>query len=186
MNYPQSPQHKLTPSQITSNQLNQRKLNQSKLNQQKLNQQKLNQSKLNQHRLSQSKIAAPKAVRSKSPRQVVQTGFPVVFYLAFCFVGMLIGLGFAGRLSYLVLGLYLVQNLLTYALYVDDKNAAINGQQRIPEYNLHVMSLIGGWPAAALAQQQHRHKTQKQPFKAIYWLTALVHSVVFMVIVIGF
>jgi len=128
MNYPQSPQHKLTPSQITSNQLNQRKLNQSKLNQQKLNQQKLNQSKLNQNRLSQSKIAAPKLVRSQSPRHVVQQqGFPVIFYLAFCFIGLLIGLVAAGRLSYLVLGLYWVQNLLTYALYVDDKNAAING-----------------------------------------------------------
>lgn len=165
MTQPPPPRPKLTPSQITSN--------------------KVNQSKLSQAKLNQNKIAAKKTVRTRSPRDSAQQpGFPLVFYLAFCFVGLLIGLGIAGRLSYLVLGLYLIQNLLTYALYVDDKNAAINQQQRIPEYNLHVMSLIGGWPAAALAQQQHRHKTQKQPFKTIYWLTALIHSLAFAAIVI--
>jgi uncharacterized membrane protein YsdA (DUF1294 family) len=67
-------------------------------------------------------------------------------------------------------------NLLTYALYRYDKNAAIAHHQRVPEQSLHVMSLFGGWPAAAVAQQLYRHKTQKQPFKTIYYVTAAAHS----------
>ena len=35
--------------------------------------------------------------------------------------------------------------------------------------------LLGGWPAAWLAQQVLRHKTIKRSFQAMFWLTVLVN-----------
>ena len=36
---------------------------------------------------------------------------------------------------------------------------------------LHLLALLGGWPAAWLAQQNMRHKSSKTAFRAIYWAT---------------
>lgn len=66
---------------------------------------------------------------------------------------------------------YLGLSLLTFIVYWIDKSAAENGHWRISENTLHVLSLIGGWPGAMVAQQKLRHKTQKQPFRTIFWLT---------------
>jgi len=43
----------------------------------------------------------------------------------------------------------------------------------LPENTLHLLSFLGGWPAAWFAQQKLRHKTQKQPFRKIYFCTIL-------------
>lgn len=78
-----------------------------------------------------------------------------------------------GRLSGLVLLLISVMNAASYWFYAQDKEAAKNGQRRVPENTLHLLSFLGGWPAAWLAQQKLRHKTQKQPFRKIYFCTIL-------------
>ncbi|VEB40288.1 Protein of uncharacterised function (DUF1294) [Chromobacterium violaceum] len=62
--------------------------------------------------------------------------------------------------------------LLAYWL---DKRAALRGQWRIPEARLQWLHLAGGWPAAWFAQRAFRHKTRKQPFLALYWLSALAN-----------
>ncbi len=64
-------------------------------------------------------------------------------------------------------------NLLTFALYARDKHAARRGQWRTPENTLHLLSLLGGWPAARVAQRVLRHKTSKASFQAVYWLTVV-------------
>lgn len=66
-------------------------------------------------------------------------------------------------------------NAITLWMYATDKNAARAGRWRIPESQLHVLSLLGGWPAAWLAQQNMRHKTSKTEFRAVYWLTLVLH-----------
>ena len=66
-----------------------------------------------------------------------------------------------------------VMNAASYWFYAQDKEAAKNGQRRVPENTLHLLSFLGGWPAAWLAQQKLRHKTQKQPFRKIYFCTIL-------------
>ncbi|MFA0568056.1 DUF1294 domain-containing protein [Vibrio gallaecicus] len=68
---------------------------------------------------------------------------------------------------------YIVMSILTFALYAKDKRAAIKGQWRTKESTLHLFSLLGGWPGALLAQAKLRHKTQKQPFKAILWMSII-------------
>ena len=43
-------------------------------------------------------------------------------------------------------------NLLTYFAYWNDKNAAQANRWRTPESTLHLLALLGGWPAAWWAQ----------------------------------
>lgn len=64
-------------------------------------------------------------------------------------------------------------NLLTFALYARDKHAARTGQWRTPENTLHLLGLLGGWPAAWVAQRLLRHKTSKASFQVRYWLTVV-------------
>ncbi|MPW45589.1 DUF1294 domain-containing protein [Acinetobacter guerrae] len=68
-----------------------------------------------------------------------------------------------------------LMNVLSYWLYAQDKEAAQLGNRRVPEQTLHVISFLGGWPAAGLAQQKLRHKTQKQPFRKIYFCTIVLN-----------
>ncbi len=66
-------------------------------------------------------------------------------------------------------------NVLSYWLYAQDKEAAQLGNRRIPEQTLHIVDSLGGWCAGWLAQQKLRHKTQKQPFRKIYFCTIGFH-----------
>ena len=76
-----------------------------------------------------------------------------------------------GLLSGMVLLFISIINALTYWLYAQDKEAALLGNRRVPEQTLHILSFLGGWPTAWLAQEKMRHKTQKQPFRKIYFCT---------------
>ncbi|MFD1438577.1 DUF1294 domain-containing protein [Acinetobacter sp. ANC 5380] len=76
-----------------------------------------------------------------------------------------------GLLSGMVLLFISIINALTYWMYAQDKEAALLGNRRVPEQTLHVLSFLGGWPTAWLAQEKMRHKTQKQPFRKIYFCT---------------
>ncbi|MDW6004209.1 DUF1294 domain-containing protein [Vibrio mangrovi] len=71
--------------------------------------------------------------------------------------------------------LYFSLSLFTYLMYAWDKQAAQTGGWRTSENVLHMLSLIGGWPGALLAQNQLRHKSQKQPFKSILWVTIFLN-----------
>ena len=62
-------------------------------------------------------------------------------------------------------------NLVTFLLYWKDKSAARKQQRRVPEANLHLAALLGGWPAAWMAQDIFRHKTIKTSFRVMFWIT---------------
>ena len=70
---------------------------------------------------------------------------------------------------------YLVASAVAFLMYWADKSAARRGRRRIPEKSLHMASLLGGWPGALLAQKQFRHKTIKQPFQTVFWLTVVAN-----------
>ncbi|PMN01007.1 hypothetical protein BCT41_10680 [Vibrio splendidus] len=74
---------------------------------------------------------------------------------------------------------YLVIGVVTFFVYAKDKRAAINGNWRVPEKTLHSFSVAGGWLGALIAQEKLRHKTQKQPFRSIYWLTVVINVAAF-------
>lgn len=75
----------------------------------------------------------------------------------------------------LLIPLYLVLSIFTYLMFAWDKQAAQNGNWRTSENTLHILSLLGGWPGGLLAQFQLRHKSRKQPFKFILWITILLN-----------
>ena len=84
------------------------------------------------------------------------------------FAVLLAGFVLSGQLSPLIPALYLLASLVTFTVYAIDKRAARGGSWRTRESTLHLLSVVGGWPGALAAQRLLRHKTQKQPFRAIF------------------
>jgi len=60
-------------------------------------------------------------------------------------------------------------------MYSKDKSAAEWGTWRTSESTLHTLSLLGGWPGAALAQSFLRHKSKKVSFRITYWITVILN-----------
>lgn len=79
-----------------------------------------------------------------------------------------------------ILGLYMVASLFTFILYAKDKSASKRGAWRTSEGTLHLLSLVGGWPGALVAQQNLRHKSKKQPFRMVFWVTVILNCGVFI------
>jgi uncharacterized membrane protein YsdA (DUF1294 family)/cold shock CspA family protein len=85
----------------------------------------------------------------------------------------------ASKIPPLVLALYTVASLFTFIMYAVDKAAARQGARRTQESTLHLLSLAGGWPGALVAQQKLRHKSRKQSFRSVFWITVLLNCAVF-------
>jgi uncharacterized membrane protein YsdA (DUF1294 family) len=119
-------------------------------------------------------VGATKAAKQKSP-----SGF-LPHALAF---GFLVTVGGAVLLSAIpkpILLIYLVVSSATFAAYALDKKAAETGGWRTSENTLHLLALVGGWPGALIAQSNLRHKTRKQPFRAVFWITVVLNCAVFL------
>ncbi|MBJ8552118.1 DUF1294 domain-containing protein [Acinetobacter bereziniae] len=112
------------------------------------------------NRTSQNKLNAQKA-SSLQPMQIICIVYIVVLAI----------LSISGLLNGMILLFVSIINVMTYWFYSQDKEAAQMNQRRVPENTLHILAFLGGWPAAWLAQQRLRHKTQKQPFRKIYFCT---------------
>lgn len=80
-----------------------------------------------------------------------------------------------GKLPLIIFLLYFVLSTLTYGAYALDKSAAKNGAWRTQESTLHLFALAGGWPGALIAQQRLRHKSQKESFRFVFWVTVVVN-----------
>jgi uncharacterized membrane protein YsdA (DUF1294 family) len=74
------------------------------------------------------------------------------------------------------LSIYVTLSVITFAAYAIDKSAAAQRGARVPEKTLLLLGLLGGWPGGLLAQQWLRHKTRKQPFRILFWLSVLLHG----------
>lgn len=69
-------------------------------------------------------------------------------------------------------------NAVTFLTYGYDKRAARKRKTRVRERTLHLLALLGGSPAALLAQQTLRHKTAKRSFQLAYWGIVVVQVAV--------
>lgn len=78
----------------------------------------------------------------------------------------------------LYLGATLIASAVCFALYASDKQRAQRQRRRVPERTLHLWSLLGGWPGAALGSHVFRHKTQKVSYRIVFGLILLSHAVV--------
>jgi uncharacterized membrane protein YsdA (DUF1294 family)/cold shock CspA family protein len=107
---------------------------------------------------------------NKSDRQLSFSVFLSITFL--CVVG---GLVVLNKLPVIILGIYAIVSVLTFALYAKDKSAAQSGRWRTSESTLHLFSLIGGWPGAIVAQSRLRHKSKKISFRVVYWVTVIIN-----------
>lgn len=119
--------------------------------------------------------------RSTSPTRRIPAA-PVTFAMSFL-VGVT-ALAASRRLEVGWLVLYYGASIITYAVYARDKKAAQNAGWRVPESTLHLMSLVGGWPGALMAQALLRHKTRKTSFLIGYWLTVILNCVALGVVLV--
>ena len=131
------------------------------------------------HRAQQVSYLKAAQVRKKAVQQPARPPHrtalqPIQLLIAAYFI--LLGLAtLTGLASGLLLLFILLMNAASYWSYAQDKEAAQIGARRVPEQTLHILSFLGGWPAAWLAQQKLRHKTQKQPFRKVYWFTMILN-----------
>ena len=95
--------------------------------------------------------------------------------LATLFLAGLLAAGYLGALPPAVPLLYIAASVAALAAYGVDKSSARRGLRRTPESTLHALALAGGWPGALIAQALFRHKTQKQPFRAVLWATVILN-----------
>lgn len=65
--------------------------------------------------------------------------------------------------------------ILTFMAYAADKHFAQNNRWRIPEANLHLLELMGGWPGALFAQRMLRHKTRKASYRIVFWMMVVLN-----------
>ncbi|TXS90792.1 DUF1294 domain-containing protein [Parahaliea maris] len=80
-----------------------------------------------------------------------------------------------GKLPALILWAYIGLSIITFFVYAFDKVAAKDGAWRTSEGTLHGLSLFGGWPGALVAQQFLRHKSKKQSFRSMFFVTVVLN-----------
>lgn len=102
-----------------------------------------------------------------------QANAPLVLTAAF--LVFVAGSAFAGRLPIAVVWIYLAASFVAFVAYALDKSAARNDQWRTKESTLHLFALAGGWPGALAAQRLLRHKSSKQSFQFVFWVTVVLN-----------
>jgi len=100
------------------------------------------------------------------------TYFTIIFGLFLALSALL------GRLPLEIAGLYFTLSIVTFIAYVIDKSAAQNNRWRTKESTLHLFSLAGGWPGALVAQKTLRHKSKKQEFQTVFWVTVIFNCAI--------
>ena len=80
-----------------------------------------------------------------------------------------------GLIPWQLAAAYAAVSVVTYAYYGQDKANATSGERRIPEMSLQMLSVLGGWPGALIAQQRYRHKTVKASFQTTFWGTVVLN-----------
>jgi uncharacterized membrane protein YsdA (DUF1294 family)/cold shock CspA family protein len=135
--------------------------------------------------LSSDKQGRPCAARvvlagAKAPERIRRNDGVLMVAGALLFLVIVCLSVLAGPVPAIILAVYLGLSIVTYLIYYFDKSAARSGGQRTPESTLHSLSVLGGWPGALIAQQTLRHKSSKESFRAVFWITVFLNCCVFL------
>jgi uncharacterized membrane protein YsdA (DUF1294 family)/cold shock CspA family protein len=87
------------------------------------------------------------------------------------FIAFLFHFTIEGQIPPFIIGIYLIVGIMTYFIYSEDKDMAINNERRTSEQRLLALSFLGGWIGALIAQHKFRHKTKKISFQKSFWTT---------------
>ena len=127
--------------------------------------------RLTAQRVSYVRRQSAQAIKPSATGQIkAWRGWLITLYGAF-----IMALQLTHQLPVWAMAIPVLLSGLTYLIYDMDKKAAQQGKQRIPEKNLHLLALVGGWPGALLAQQKLRHKTAKTEFQQVFWATVVLN-----------
>jgi uncharacterized membrane protein YsdA (DUF1294 family)/cold shock CspA family protein len=127
----------------------------------------------NRFKAANIKFARDAKASSNQSKAKGCSNFGVPFLILFC-IALSVSIVIE-KLPLIVAGLYVSMSLITFIVYAIDKSAAQNGRWRIKESTLHLFSTIGGWPGAYFAQKKLRHKSSKEKFKRVYWITVFLN-----------
>lgn len=124
-------------------------------------------------RLRATKVQYAGAAEGRRKR--VGRGVPAAAVVSLTFLAVIGVLAAVRVLPAVAVAILVLMSLIAFVLYRADKAAAIQGTWRTPESTLQVVSVLGGWPGALIAQRVYRHKTRKQPFQTVFWLTVVAN-----------
>ena len=134
--------------------------------------------RLNAQRVSYVRRQSAQAIKpSATGQSKAWRGWLITLYGAF-----IMALQLTHQLPVWAIAIPVLLSGLTYLIYDMDKKAAQQGKQRIPEKNLHLLALMGGWPGALLAQQKLRHKSAKTEFQQVFWATVMMNWVLLIIL----
>ena len=126
-------------------------------------------------------VRARRPVRQSEQAMRAQWGTASLFAIP-AFLAVYTAVAVLWILPLWVAGLYAALSVVTFITYAADKAAASSGTWRTSENTLHMLALGGGWPGALLAQQILRHKSTKQSFRQVFWVTALLNVAALVVL----
>ncbi len=138
-----------------------------------------------QQQMAQNNKQIRKRNSKKSQQADFEDGQKKRSLLGIGFYAVLVLLAVMNKLSWLVVSWYAVLGLITYMVYAKDKAAAQSGDWRTPESTLHILSALGGWVGAMVAQTYLRHKSQKPEFRMAYYLTVVINMAGLLFILAG-
>ena len=135
--------------------------------------------------ISSDKHDRPCAVKATFPCEKLQRNKKknsgnISIAITIIFLSVVIISVLENKLPPIILAIYTGLSILTFIVYAADKSAAKKGAWRIQESTLHLFALAGGWPGALIAQQKLRHKTKKESFRFVFWVTVLINGGVFV------
>jgi len=78
-------------------------------------------------------------------------------------------------IAFVLFGCVFAATMLAYAVFAWDKNRAQLKKPRIPEFLLHLMELLGGWPGSYVAQRHFAHKIMKRRYQNTFWVIVVAH-----------
>lgn len=116
---------------------------------------------------------APLKGHKNNGKELRQKFFSLVLFSIFALV--LYYLFYSRLIPIELIYLYSIMSVAAFLMYAKDKIAAESGRWRTAENTLHVLSLLGGWPGAKIAQSFLRHKSQKLSFRITYWVTVVIN-----------
>ena len=138
-----------------------------------------------QQKMAQKNSQIRQRNHKRSAQAEFEAGQKKRLFLGIGFYGVLVLLTVMNKLSWLVLAWYAVLGIITYGMYAKDKAAAQSGDWRTPESTLHLLSSLGGWVGAMVAQTYLRHKSQKPEFRIAYYLTVIINLAGLLFILAG-
>lgn len=84
---------------------------------------------------------------------------------------------FNGTALAIILGYYLLINVILYLMMAIDKKRAIKDGWRIPEKNMYIAAVLGGGLGGMCAMVFKRHKNRHMDFILVFTVTAVLHMV---------